>query len=62
MPKSPVGIMGDSHGGQVTGFWVDCKQPLFFFDLVRGVHARASVEQLSWQTRETRTASPVSCL
>ena len=34
----------------------------FSSDLVRGMHARASVERWSRETRETRAASPVSRL
>ena len=36
---------------------VDCEQSVFSSDLVRVVHAHASAERRSCETRETRTAA-----
>ena len=48
---------------KVISHGIDCEQPLFFSDLARGLHARASVEWQHRETRETRAAaSPVSRL
>ena len=45
-----------------AGWDVDCEQSLFSSDLVRGVHASASVEQQSRERQETRAANDLSNL
>ena len=42
-----------ANGLVQTGFYLDCEQS-FFSDLVRRLHAHASVERRSLETRETR--------